>query len=91
MLGLGYSLLIFAYRKLDDQVRRAARLRIRHTIFVEAPRAADCQTTRGIREILDRDGNSDDLIAFLADRNLPIDDVAAARLAGNGARSLVSA
>lgn len=48
---------------------------------MDASRTADYQTTRGIREIIKRDGNFDDLVAFLEDRNLPIDDIGAAALA----------
>ena len=81
VLGLGYVLLIFVYEKLDDDVKRTGKLQIRHTIFVDASRTADYQTTRGIREILEGEGNSDDLIAFMADRNLPIDDIEATQLA----------
>ena len=81
VLGLGYSLLVFVYQKTDDDVKRTAKLEILHTIFVDASRTADYQTTRGIREILEREGNSDDLIAFMLDRNLPIDDVAVTQLA----------
>ncbi len=79
--GLGYSLLVFVYQKTDDNAKRTGKLQILHTIFVDAERTADYQTTRGIREILEREGNSDDLIAFMGDRNLPIDDVAATQLA----------
>ncbi len=79
--GLGYALLIFVYDKFDDDVKRTARLQIRHTIFVDKSRTADYQTTRGIREILDREGNIDDLVAFMFDRNLPIDDIGATQLA----------
>ena len=79
--GLGYSLLVFVYQKTDDNAKRTGKLQILHTIFVDAVRTADYQTTRGIREILEREGNSDDLIAFMGDRNLPIDDVAATQLA----------
>ena len=81
ILGLGYSLLIFVYEKIDDAVKQTGRLQIHHTIYVEASRTADYQTTRGILEIIERDGNSDDLIAFMGDRNLPIDDIEAAKLA----------
>lgn len=81
VLGLGYSLLVFVYRKTDDSVKQTARLDILHAIFVDASRTADYQTTRGIREILERDGNTDDLIGFMNDRNLPIDDVEATQLA----------
>jgi len=41
----------------------------------------DYQTTRGIRDIIDRDGNAEDLIAYMMDRNLPIDDISAKNLA----------
>ena len=81
VIGLGYSLLIFVYQKTDDNVKRTGRLQILHTIFVDASRTADYQTTRGIREIIERDGNSDDLTAFMYDRNLPIDEFDAKQLA----------
>ena len=71
--GLGYSLLVFAYRKDDDDHTRTGSLDILHTVFVDSHRTGDYQTTRGIREILSRDGNVDDLVAFMNDRNLPID------------------
>jgi len=48
---------------------------------VEPSRTADYQMTRGILEILERDGNRDDLIAFIHDRNLPVDDIEANNLA----------
>lgn len=79
--GLGYSLLVFVYDKQDDAESKTATLRIVHTIFVEEPRTADFQITKGIREILENDGNRDDLVAFLQDRNLPVDDIQATRLA----------
>jgi ABC-type sugar transport system substrate-binding protein len=37
--------------------------------------------TRGILEILERDGNRDDIVAFIHDRNLPVDDIEANNLA----------
>ena len=79
--GLGYSLLVFVYQKVDDNKTRTAKLDIVHTIFIDESRTADYQTTRGILEIIDRDGNVDDLIAFMSDRNLPIDDIEATKLA----------
>lgn len=82
VFGLGYSLLVFVYRKTDDNAKQTGRLQILHAIFIDASRTADYQTTRGIREIiLEREGNLDDLIAFMNDRNLPIDDAGAVQLA----------
>lgn len=81
IFGLGYSLLVFVYRKTDDDVMQTATLDILHTIFIDKSRTADFQTTRGIRDIVKRDGNADDLIAFFNDRNLPIDEIDAVQLA----------
>ena len=79
--GLGYGLLIFVYDKLDDHQARTGCLNIQHIIHVEKEQTADFQMTRGIREILDRGGNEDDLIGFFADRNLPVDDIEGRNLA----------
>jgi hypothetical protein len=81
IFGLGYSILVFVYEKLDDHAKKTAVLNILHTIYVEKHRTADYQMTRGLREILDRDGNADDLIAFMQDRMLPVDEIEAANIA----------
>ncbi len=52
-----------------------------HTIFVERSRTADYQMTRGLCQIIENDGNMEDVIAFLQDKNLPVDDMAARNLA----------
>lgn len=79
--GLGYHLLVFVYSKTDDHVNRTGRLDMLHTIFVAQTCTADYQMTRGIHQILENDGNTDDLIAFMMDRNLPIDEIEAQNLA----------
>lgn len=79
--GLGYSLLVFVYEKHEDDETRTGRLEIVHVVFVEAGRTADFQTTTGIVDILSRQGNKDDLVAFLTDRMLPVDDIGASNLA----------
>jgi len=81
IFGLGYGLIVFVYEKLDDGTRQTGRLDIKHTIFIEQARTADYQTTRGLREILERDANTEDLIAFMQERNLPIDDIEAQNIA----------
>lgn len=79
--GLGYSLILFVYEKIDDNEQRHATLKILHTVLIEAERTADFQTTKGIYEILKNNGNRDDLIAFMFDRNLPIDEIGAGAIA----------
>lgn len=79
--GLGYSLLIFVYDKEDDAKKKVARLNILHTIFVSAERTADYQTSSSLQHIVGNKGNVDDVIAYLTDRNLPVDDTQMQELA----------
>ena len=81
VFGLGYHLLIFVYDKYDDPINRTGRLDMQHTIFVHKSRTGDFQTARGIIDILNRDGNKDDIIAFIMERNLPVDEIGADQLA----------
>jgi len=81
IFGLGYSLLVFVYQKTDDPATSTGILSVLHAIFVEAGRTADYQMTRGIRELLERDANEDDLVAFMQDRLLPVEDIAARKIA----------
>lgn len=81
IFGLGYSLLIFVYKKTDNRKKQTGRLDIQHAIFVEKSRTADFQMTTGIFQILDNAGNEDDLVAFMQDKNLPVDDIAVRKLA----------
>lgn len=81
IFGLGYHLLVFVYDKYDDSENRTGRLNMQHTIFINRSRTADFQTTKGIIEILNREGNKDDIIAFIMERNLPVDEIGANQLA----------
>ncbi|OQX15294.1 MAG: restriction endonuclease [Thiothrix lacustris] len=73
--GLGYSLIIFVYGKTDDEVTHTANLNIADAIFVDAEHTADFQMSKGLRDILENDGNRDDLVAFLSEKNLPVDEI----------------
>ncbi len=73
--GLGYSLIVFVYDKVDDGAKRSATLQINHTIFVEKDSTADFQMTKGLLDIINNDGNTDDLMAFMTDKNLPVDEI----------------
>ena len=68
---------MYVYDKTDDQDTATATLSIRHVVFLEKHRTADYQTTSGIRKILENNGNRDDLLAFLEERRLPVDEVEA--------------
>ena len=79
--GLGYNLLVFVYEKSDDEQTKTGSLNIRHTIFVDKSLTADFQTTSGILKIIENEGNLDDILAFFAERMLPLDDIQAQTLA----------
>ena len=79
--GLGYALLVFVYDKKDDRKSRTTTLNINHVVYVNSNRTADYQTTIGIIKILDNNGNVDDLVAFMSERFLPLDDIQARQLA----------
>lgn len=81
IFGLGYHLLVFVYEKTDDHENKTGRLNMQHTIFVEKERTADFQTTKGLLGIIERDGNKDDIVAFIVERNLPVDEIGASQLA----------
>jgi len=80
IFGLGYSLLVFVYEKTDNEATGTGRLNILHTIFISAQKTADFQTTTGILKILENDGNEDDLLAFLEERRLPVDNIEAQKI-----------
>ena len=79
--GLGYHLLVFVYEKIDRQDLLATQLSFRSAVFVAGERTGDYQTTYGLREILRRNGNKDDVVAFLEERNLPLDEIGREALA----------
>ena len=81
VFGLGYGLLIFVYEKKDNARKQTGRLIVRHTIYVEKHRTADYQMTKELRKILKNKGNKDDIIGCLFDKNLPVEEIEANRLA----------
>jgi hypothetical protein len=81
IFGPGYSLLLFVYERIDDTRTRTARLNILHSIFIEAERTADYQTTRGILNIIENNGNEDDIVGFMQDHLLPVEEIQASQIA----------
>jgi len=81
IFGLGYNLLVFVYKKEDNQQTKTSRLYILHTIFVAKNRTADYQLTTSLNKILENNANKDDIIALFHDKNLPVDDILADSLA----------
>jgi len=50
-------------------------------IFVSKERTGDFQTTTGLRRIIENEGNKDDIMAFIEERRLPVDEIEASVLA----------
>jgi hypothetical protein len=72
---------VFVYEKTDNAAQKTACLDIKHAVFVNKSRTADYQMTRGLREIIEHDGNADDLVAFMQDKNLPVEEIEARNIA----------
>jgi hypothetical protein len=84
--GLGYSLLVMVYEKVDTSPTATSRLNIRYVIFIEKQRTADYQLTRGLRSILTNAAAIDesivqDIDAYLEDKNIPLDPESRRQLA----------
>ena len=72
--GLGYNLLLFVYKKQDVLSARVSKFDFVSCAFVSKERTGDFQMTTRLREIVDNNGNVDDISAYLFDRNLPADE-----------------
>lgn len=79
--GLGYNLIVFVYQKYDDVNTKTGRLDIVDIVFINSHRTADYQLTTAIKNILSNNGNRDDLMALMLEKNLPVDEIELNRLA----------
>lgn len=79
--GLGYNLIVFVYKKEDDEKQKKGMLKFLSCNFVESKRTADYQTTTGLRNIIQNNGNTDDIFAFLSDHKIPADEITLHNLA----------
>ena len=50
-------------------------------IFIDGPATADYTMTLRLREMVKDGANQEDIVAYFVDRNLPIDDIEAQRIA----------
>lgn len=74
-------MLLFVYEKKDDPGIKVSRLNLVSCCFVDKNRTADYQLTFTIRQMLKNNANSEDVIAYLTDRNLPADEITMNQLA----------
>ncbi len=76
--GLGYNILLFVYEKDDTREHNVVFL---HARFIPKERTGDFITTRGIKRILEENGNIDDVKAFIVERIPYIDEMELENLA----------
>lgn len=73
--GLGYNLLLFVYEKIDDPGTQKAILNFKSCSFIREERTGDYQTTKAILQMIENNANTDDIMAYLMDRNIPADEI----------------
>lgn len=81
IFGLGYNLMVFVYKKTDESRTKKGCLDFLSCSFIESSRTGDYQTTTGIHNIINNNGNADDIFAFLIDHKIPADEVTLMRMA----------
>jgi hypothetical protein len=79
--GLGYNLLLFVYDKIDDNQKRVANLNFINCSFIYSHRTADFLLTKTLRQMVEDAANSEDVMAYLMDKNLPADEITLNKLA----------
>ena len=79
--GLGYDLIVLVYDKKDDPKQQAAFFDFVCAAYIEKAYTADFQTSSGICKLLDNEANKDDIVAFIEERNLPLEEIGRAHLA----------
>lgn len=79
VFGLGYNLLVFVYEKTDTDA--GSHLNFKYCTFIEDIRTADYTTSRRIREMIEDGANTEDIIGYLQDKNIPGDEITYNQLA----------
>lgn len=81
IFGLGYNLLVFVYDKTDDPITKTSSLSFVSCSFISKERTADYTTTFRLREMVKDNANSEDIVAYLHDKNIPADEITLNQLA----------
>lgn len=81
--GLGYNLIVFVYKKEDDTTQKKGMLDFVSCTYIDKSRTADYQTTTGLRQIIENNGNVEDIYAFLNDHKIPADEITLMNMAND--------
>ena len=63
--GLGYNLIVFVYKKVDDTKLKKGMLEFVSCTYIDKSRTADFQITTGLNRIIENNGNADDVFALM--------------------------
>jgi len=81
IFGLGYNLLLFVYDKTDSPAAKTSKLDFVNCTFIEKGRTADYQITKSLISLIQNDATEEEVIAYLNDKNLPIDEIGLIKIA----------
>jgi hypothetical protein len=68
--GLGHSLLVFVYRKVDNKTTQTGRLEIVDVVYIDARCTGDFSMPRRVSEVLNK-GKKSNLVDLVLDAHLP--------------------
>lgn len=81
IFGLGYNLLLFVYEKTDSPASKTSLLEFVNCTFIEKDRTADYQTTKSLINLIQNEATEEEVIAYLNDKNLPVDEIGLIKIA----------
>jgi hypothetical protein len=81
IFGLGYNLLLFVYDKTDSSAAKTSQLEFVNCTFIEKERTADYQITKSLIALIQNDATEEEVIAYLNDKNLPVDEIGLLQIA----------
>lgn len=81
IVGLGYNLLVFVYDKVDNLRTKTSKLNFISCAFISQERTADYTTTFRLREMIKDNANTEDIVSYLSDKNIPADEITLIQMA----------
>ena len=81
VFGLGYGLLIFVCKKMDNKSKESSNLDIVDLIYVDKEHTSDHRITEKIVDAISQGSSADDIKSLLMDQDMPINEAEAIDLA----------
>ncbi len=81
IFGLGYNLIVFVYKKIDNEMTKKCYINFKNISFIKENRTADYTTTKMLIDMKNQGANKEDIISYINDRAIPGDEIEHNRLA----------